>query len=83
MVDDQPIGTSHNGPQGDAFMQDDAHENTHGNNFSADFSDPPSIMTMLQNMQLRQDERYEEDCLRQDVFEAAQVEIFMQEHMTA
>lgn len=42
-------------------------------------------MTMLQNIQLRQDERYEEDCRRRDSFEVAQVERFclMQKYMGA
>lgn len=85
VVNDQPIGISHDVSQGDAFMQDATHEDAHGNNFSAGFGDLSSIMTMLQNMQLRQDENYEEDCQRRDAFEAAQVERFrlMQEHMTA
>lgn len=41
-------------------------------------------MTMLQNMQLRKDKRYVEDCQRRDAFEAPQIERFhlMQERMT-
>lgn len=60
MVDDQPISTSHDVPQGDSFMQDVTHLDSHGNSFATRFRDPSSIMTMLQNMQLRQDEHYEE-----------------------
>lgn len=70
MVDDQPIGTSHDVSEGGNVMQDANHENAHGNNFGAGFGDLSSIMTMLQNMQLRLDECYEEDCRRRDAFEA-------------
>lgn len=84
MVDDQPIGASHGVPQGDAFMQDVDHDDGQGNIFSVEYGDQSSIITMLQNMENRQDERYEEDCWRQDAFEATQVERFclIQEHMT-
>lgn len=84
VVDDQPIGISHGVPQGDAFMQDVEHEDGQGNRFRVEYGDQASIMYMLQNMQLRQDERYEEDCRRRDAFEATQVEKFclLQEHMT-
>lgn len=83
MVDDKPVGTSHDALEGDAFMKDATHGYDHGNRFGVGFGDPSSSMTMLQNMQLRQDEHYEEDCRRRDAFEAAQVERFrlMQEHM--
>lgn len=53
MVDDQPIGTSNDVPQGDACIQDVTHEDDYGNSFGVGFGDPSSIMTMLQNMQLR------------------------------
>lgn len=84
MVDDQPIDASHGVLQGDTFMQDIDHEDGQGNIFSVGYGDPSSIMTMLQNMQVRQDERYEEDYRRRDAFEEAQVERFclLQEHMT-
>lgn len=44
-----------------------------------------SIMTMLQNMQQRQDECYVEDCRRRYAFETAQLERFrlMQDHITS
>lgn len=76
MVDDQPIGTSHDVLKGDDFMQDSTHEDAHDNRVGARFSDLSSIMTMQQNMQLRQDNNYEEDRRRRDSFEVAQVEIF-------
>lgn len=81
---DQTIGTSHDVPEGDAFMQDVTHGEAHCNTFGVGFGDPSSIMTMLQNMQSRQDEHYEEDCKRRYAFEAAQVKRFRltQEHMT-
>lgn len=64
MVDDQPIGTSHGIHEGGDFMQDVTHEDAPGNSFGVGFGNPSSIMTMLKNIQLRQDERYEEDCRR-------------------
>lgn len=37
VADDQPIGDSHDVPQGDAFMQDADHEDGQGNKFSAGY----------------------------------------------
>lgn len=52
--------------------------------FSVEFGDHASIMSMLQDMQLRQDERYEKDYRRRDAFEVAQFKrlCLLQEHMT-
>lgn len=64
-------------------MQYAPHVDAHGSNFGTGFADTSSIMTMLQNMQLRQDKRYVQDCQRQ-AFEAAQMKQIrlMQKHMT-
>lgn len=40
---EQLIGTFHDVPEGDAFMQDDSHCST----FGSGFGDTSSIMTML------------------------------------
>lgn len=42
MIDDQPIDTSHDVPEGDAFMHDAAHGDAHGNSFGFGFGDPSS-----------------------------------------
>lgn len=57
MADDQLISTSHVVPKGGDFMQYVTHEDVYGNNFGYGFGDSYSIMIMLQNMQVRQDER--------------------------
>lgn len=62
MDDEQPIHTSNHVSKGDVIMQDAPHANAHGNTFGTGFGDTSSIMTMLQNMQLWQDEWYVEDC---------------------
>lgn len=84
MDDEQPMGASHDVPDGDVVIQDAPCGDSHGNAFGTGFGDTSSIMTMLKNMQLRQDERYVEDCQRRDAFKFAQMERFllMQEHMT-
>lgn len=80
------MGVPHDVPKVDAVMQDAPHVDAHGSNFGTGFGgvDMSSIMIMLYNMQLRQDERYVEDCQRRNAFEATQMEWFhlMQEHMT-
>lgn len=45
MVDDQPIGTSHDVPEGNAFLQDATHGDAHGNTFGAGFGDPICFRT--------------------------------------
>lgn len=55
VVDDQQISTSHDVPQGYAFIQNVTHEDAHGNNFSVGFGDSYSIMALLQNMQFMKD----------------------------
>lgn len=73
------MGAPYDVLEGDVVMQD-----AYGSAFGTGFSDISSIMTKLQNMQLRKDERYVEDCRRRDVSEASQMERFclMQEYMT-
>lgn len=70
MDDEQPMGASLEVLEGDVVMQDAPYGDTHGNTFGTGFGDTSSIMTMLQNMQVRQYERYEEDCRRRDAFES-------------
>lgn len=60
---EQPIGASHDVLEGDVDMHDATHGDAHGNT--------SSIMTMLQNMMLRQVERYEEDCRMRDSFKVS------------
>ena len=72
MDDEKPIGPSHGVHKGDVVMQDAPHVYAHGSNFGTCFTDTSSIMTMLQNMQFRQDKRYMEDCQRQ-AFKATQM----------
>lgn len=78
------MGVSHDVPEGDVVMQDAPNGNNHGTCFGLSFVDTCFIMTMLHNMQLRQDKRYVEDCQRRNVFKAEQMKQFllMQEHMT-
>lgn len=83
--DEQHMRVPHDVPKGDGAFQDAPHVDAHRSNFGTGFYgvDTSSIMTMLQNMQLRHDERCVEDCQRRDAFEAAQMERFflMQEHV--
>lgn len=64
MDDEQPIVASHDVHKGDAVMKDVPHGDAHSNMFGTGFGDTSSFMTMLQNMQLRKDDRYMEDCRR-------------------
>lgn len=49
MDDKQPIGASHDVPEGDVVIQDVTHGDGHGNTFGVGFGDTSSIVTMLQN----------------------------------
>lgn len=62
MDDEEDMGVPHDLPEGDAVMQDAPHGDDHDTSFGTSFADTSFIMTMLQNIQLRQDERYVEDC---------------------
>lgn len=57
-------------PEKDVMMHDASLGDDHGAGFGTSSADNASIMTMLQDMQMRQDERYVEDCQRRDAFEA-------------
>lgn len=56
----------------------------HGVGFGTNYADTASIMTMLQDMQMKQDEKYDEECKWRETFEATQMEQFclMQQHMS-
>lgn len=53
MDDEQPIGAPRVVHRGDVVMQDVPHGDAHASSFGIGFGDTSSIMTMLQNMQLR------------------------------
>lgn len=74
MDDEQPMGVPHDVPGGDVVMQDSPHGYAHGSDFGTGYGDTSSIMTMLQNMQLRKNERYVEYGQMRYAFEAAQME---------
>ncbi|CAI8589579.1 unnamed protein product [Vicia faba] len=80
VVDGQPIGA----PQVDAVMHDVIHGDSQGSGIGVKYGNESSIITMLQNMQAKKDERYKEGFRRRDAFEAPQEERFLliQEHMT-
>lgn len=65
-------------------MQDVDHEDGQGSINGVEYRKQSSIITMLQNIQVKIDERYEEDCRRRYAFEVAQVERFrlIHEHVT-
>lgn len=66
MDDEKHMDIPHYVPEGDVVIKYVPHLDAHGSNFGTGFGGvhTSSIMTMLQNMQLRQDERYVEDCQR-------------------
>lgn len=61
MDDEQPMGIHHDVTGGDSVMHDAPHGDDHGNGFGTCSVDTTYIMTMLQNMQMRKDERYGEE----------------------
>lgn len=66
-------------------MQDAHHKVDHSSGFGTSSDDTSSIMAMLQNMKMKQDERHAEDCKWRENFRATQMEQFrlMQKHMSA
>ncbi|CAI8584050.1 unnamed protein product [Vicia faba] len=61
MVDDQPISASHDASQVDTDMHDTGHGDDQGSGIGVEYGNRSSIITMLQNMQVKQDELYKED----------------------
>lgn len=61
-------------------MHDSPHGDEHGAGFGIGSDNTSSIMNMLQNMQMRQVERYVEECKWREAFEAAQMEHFLMMH---
>lgn len=81
---DEPMGVYHDGTKGDVIMHDAPRGDDHGACFGTNYNDTAFIMTMLQDMQMKQDERYDEECKWRDTFEAAQMKQFclMHQHMS-
>lgn len=78
------MGFHHYVAEEDAVMHDSPNVYDHGANFGTNYADNAYIMTMIQDIQLKQDERYDEECKWRESFEAAQMEQFrlMQHHMS-
>jgi hypothetical protein len=55
------MGVHHDVTEGDAVMHDAPRGDDHGACFGTNYVDTTSIMTMLQVIQMRQDERYVEE----------------------
>ena len=55
-------------------MHDAPHGDDHGASFGTNYVDIVSIVTMLHDMQLKQDERYDEECKWWESFESEQME---------
>lgn len=55
------------------MMHDEPVGDNHGAGSGANSADIASIITMLQNMQVQQDEPYADECRRRITFEAAQI----------
>lgn len=53
MDHEQPMEVHHDGTEGDAVMHDAPRGDDYGANFSIDYADTTSIMTMLQDMQMK------------------------------
>lgn len=84
MVDEKHIGDNQNPPEGDAMMHDASVGDDHATGYDANSADTTSIITMLQNMQVQQDESYTDECRRRIAFQAAQIEQYnlMQQHLS-
>lgn len=61
MDDEQPMGVHHDVIEGDVAMHDASRGYDHGAGFGTNYADTTSIITMLQDMQMKQDERYAEE----------------------
>lgn len=62
MDGEQPMGVHHDVTEGDVVMHDVPRGDDHGGGFGTNYANTTSIMTMLQDMQMRQDERYAGEC---------------------
>lgn len=84
MDDEQPIRVQHDVTEGGVIMHDVPHGDDNGDGFGIGYVNIASIMSMLQKMQMRQDERYAKECRWRETFEVAQMNQFylMQQHMS-
>ena len=62
MEDEKNIRGRQNLHEEDVMMHDAPVGDNHGAGYSANYVDTASIITMLQNMQVQQDERYVDEC---------------------
>lgn len=74
MEDEHHTGNKKNLNEEDAMMHDAPVGDYHGAGSGANFADNATIINMLQNMQVQQDQRYADECRRRVTFEAAQIE---------